>query len=91
MNYFLQNSSKAKRRKEFQGNDLPSFRDQVLYAAIPDLCLSLFGKNEASELDEGQRQELVRQLRRRFSADIHQIARITSLSMEDVARLLDTP
>lgn len=91
MNYFLQNSSKAKRRKEFQGNDLPSFRDQVLYAAIPDLCRSLFGRNEASELDEGQRQELVRQLRRRFSADVHQIARITSLPMEDVARLLDTP
>ena len=91
MNYFLQNSSKAKRRKEFQENDLPSFRDQVLYAAMPDLCRSLFGRNEASELDEGQRQELVRQIRRRFSADVHQIARITSLPMEDVARLLDTP
>ena len=91
MNYFLQNSSKAKRRQEFQGNDLPSFRDQVLYAAIPDLCRSFFGKSEVSALDENQRQELVRQLRRRFSADVHQIARVTSLRIEDVARFLDAP
>ena len=91
MNFFLQNSSKAKRRREFQGNDLPSFRDQVLYAAIPDLCQSLFGRSSASELDTKQRTELVRQLRRRFSADIHQIVRVTSFSMEEVARFLDTP
>ena len=91
MNYYLQNSSKAKRRQEFQGNELPSFRDQVLYAALPDLCRSLFGKNDVSELNEEQRQELVRQLRRRFSADIHQIVRITSFPMKDVARYLDAP
>ena len=91
MNYFLQNSSKAKRRQEFQGNDLPSFRDQVLYAALPDICRSLFGKSNASELNEDERQELVRQFRRRFSADIHQIVRVTSFSMKDVARYLDAP
>lgn len=91
MNYFFQNSSKAKRRQEFQGNDLPSFRDQVLYAALPDLCRSLFSKNGASELNENERQELVRQLRRRFSADIHQIVRVTAFSMKDVARYLDAP
>ena len=91
MNYFLQNSSKAKRRREFQGNDLPSFRDQVLYAALPDLCQSLFGRSTVPELDIEQRTELVRQLRRRFSADIHQIVRVTSFSMEEVARFLDTP
>jgi REP element-mobilizing transposase RayT len=91
MNYYLQNSSKAKRRRELQENELPSFRDQVLYAAIPDLCRSLFGKNDASDLEYGQRQELVRQIRRRFSADIHQIVRVTSFSMEDVARYLDAP
>ena len=91
MNYFFQNSSKAKRRQEFQGNDLPSFRDQVLYAALPDLCRSLFGKNNASELNGDERQELVRQLRRRFSADIHQIVRVTAFSKRDVARYLDAP
>jgi len=91
MNFYLQNSSKAKLRLEFQGKELPSFRDQVLYAALPDLCRSLFGKSNVSELNEEQRQELVRQFRRRFSADIHQIVRITSFPMKDVARYLDAP
>ena len=91
MNFFLQNSSKAKRRKEFRGNDLPSFRDQVLYAAIPDLCQSLFGRNTVSDLDLEQKTELIRQLRRRFGSDVRQIARVTSLPMEEAARLLDAP
>ena len=91
MNFFLQNSSKAKRRQEFQGNDMPSFRDQVLYAAIPDLCQSLFGRNSVSELDTEQKTELVRQLRRRFGSDVRQIARVTSLPLEETARLLDAP
>jgi len=91
MNFFLQNSSKARRRQEFRGNELPSFRDQVLYAAIPDLCQSLFGRNTVSDLDQEQKTELVRQLRRRFSSDVRQIARVTSLPMEEAARLLDAP
>ena len=91
MHFFLQNSSKAKRRQEFQGNDLPSFRDQVLYAAIPDLCQSLFGRHSVSDLDMEQKTELVRQLRRRFGSDVRQIARVTSLPVEEAARLLDAP
>lgn len=91
MNFFLQNSSKGKRRQEFKGNDLPSFRDQVLYAAIPDLCQSLFGRSSASDLDSEQMLELVRQLRRRFGSDVRQIARVTSLPLEEAARLLDAP
>ena len=91
MNYYLQNSSKAKRRQEFKVKNLPSFRDQVLYAALPDLCRSLFGKDGTSGLEENQRCELVRQFRRRFCADIHQIARITSFTMTDIARYMDSP
>ena len=91
MDYFLRNSSKGKRREEFKGNDLPSFRDQVLYAAIPDLCRSLFGHSCASELDGKQTTELVRQLRRRFSADVRQIARVISVRPEVAARMLDAP
>ena len=91
MSYFLQNSSKARRRREFQGDELPSFRDQVLYAALPDLCRSLFGKGDASELVGKQRQELVGQIRRRFSADIHQIVRVTSIPMGEVSKFLDAP
>ena len=89
MDFFLRNSSKAKRRQEFQGSDLPSFRDQVLYAAIPDLCQSMFGCIGISDLDTKQTTELVRQLRRRFSADVRQIARVASLPMEEAARMLD--
>lgn len=91
MNYFLQNSSKARRRQEFKGNELPSFRDQVLYSVLPDLCQSLFGRYSVSELDLEQRSELVRQFRRRFSADVRQIARVTSIPLEDVVRSLDAP
>ncbi len=89
MDFFLRNSSKAKRRQEFQGNDIPSFRDQVLYAAISDLCQSMFGCAGISNLDMKQTTELVRQLRRRFSADVRQIARVASLPMEEAARMLD--
>lgn len=91
MDFFLRNSSKAKRREEFKGNDLPSFRDQVLYAALPDFCQSLFGVIGISDLDTKQTTELVRQLRRRFNADVRQIARVISLNMEEVARMLDAP
>lgn len=91
MDYFLRSSSKAKKREEFKGNELPSFRDQVLYTALPDLCRTLFGKNVVSELNGEQRLELIRQLSRRFSADVRQIARVTSIPMEDVARMMDQP
>ena len=91
MDFFLRNSSKVKRRKEFKGNELPSFRDQVLYTALPDLCRTLFGKDIVPELNDEQRLELVRQLSRRFSADVRQIARVISIPVEDVARMMDQP
>ena len=42
MNYFLNNSSKAKARMNQQEAALPSFRDQTIISAIPELCRSLF-------------------------------------------------
>ena len=91
MEFFFRNTSKAKRREEFNGNSLPSFRDQVLYAAIPDICRTLFGQNGVTELNQEQRVELVRQLIRRFSSDVRQIARVISIPAEEVARLMDLP
>ena len=70
MQYFLQSSSKAKRVLDRIEKDLPAFRDQVILAAIPDLCHSLFQKRSIEELDIQQRTELARQIRYRFSADI---------------------
>ena len=91
MYYFLQNSSKSKRKDEFKGNYLPAFRDQVLISAIPDICRTVYGRNAVSELEEGECAELVKQLRRRFSADYRQVARVTSIPENEVVRLLDVP
>ena len=42
MNFFLHQSSKAKRRLESDDKTSPAFRDQSILLAIPDLCSSLF-------------------------------------------------
>ncbi|MCR5070789.1 MAG: hypothetical protein K6A62_02530, partial [Bacteroidales bacterium] len=68
---------------------LPSFRDQAILAALPDLCLSLFREREVQALTDNQQAVLVEQIRRRFSADINQIARVTGLSHEKLVRYFD--
>ena len=89
MNYFLRNSSKAKQRLSKKDENLPAFRDQVIRAAIPDLCRSLFGKESVEELTENQLVELMRQVRFRFASNVNQIARVTGMSYERAAELLD--
>ena len=88
MLYFLQNSSKAKRRLSAE-SDAPAFRDQVIVAAIPDLCQSLFRKPNLAALSEADLTELLKQLRYRFSANVNQLARTTGLPYQKVALLLD--
>lgn len=90
MNYYLQNSSKAKRQAEFGEGDAPSFRDQVLSAAAQDLCRSTFHCGRIAELNETRKGELLRQLRYRFSANPAQMARVCGLPYEEVTKLLDT-
>ena len=90
LNYFLMNSSKAKRRLEVSGKGLPSFKDQVILAAVPDICMSVFRKKYTSELDPEETVELIRQVRRRFSADISQIARVLGIPYSQVARMLES-
>lgn len=89
MDYYLRNSSKAKRRLALREEGLPSFRDQIILAAIPDLCQTIFHKWGIGELGEEQRSALVSQIRRRFSADVNQIARVTGIPYSDVARMLE--
>ncbi|MBR4443866.1 MAG: transposase [Clostridia bacterium] len=89
MNYFLQNSSKAKKRLASQDSEAPSFRDQVLLSAIPDLCQSYFKKRSPVELSEEEMSELLKQLRFRFSSNVDQLARVVGLSYEKVVALLD--
>lgn len=88
MNYFLQNSSKAKKRLEMDEN-LPAFRDQTILAALSDLCMSLFQKKSFQHLAADEKSEFARQIRFRFSADPTQIARVCRISYAEAARLLD--
>ena len=88
MNYFLQNSSKAKRHLSADVT-APSFRDQIILSAIPDLCQSLFRKSSLSALTENEQAELLKQLRFRFSSHANQLARVTGLSYDKVTELLD--
>ena len=85
MTYFLNNSSKAKRVKE-----APSFKDQIIGAAIQDLLVYLFRKHSITGLDDRQKSELFRQVKFRFSADPAQIARVSGESYEKVCELLDS-
>ena len=88
LNYFLNTSSKARKRPE-TGEDLPAFKDQTILQALPDLCRSLFSKGSFNELTESEQREMIRQLRFRFSANVNQAARVCGLTYDAAARLLD--
>lgn len=88
MNFFLQNSSKAKRRISSDEADPPSFRDQLVYSAIPDLCHSLFKKTTLAALTGDELAELLKQLRYRFSSNANQLMRVTGLTYAQVTELL---
>lgn len=90
MNYFYSSSSKARKRIESSEGNLPSFRDQIIMAAVPDLCRTLFQKGGFDQLVTAERSELLRQLRFRFSADVRQMARVCGLTYAETARLLDS-
>jgi len=87
LHYFLRTSSKARLRIE--GNAAPAFRDQLILEAGNDLCQTLFRVREMSELRPEQKGELLRQLARRFSADINQLCRVTEIPYSEAARMLD--
>ena len=89
MNYFLQSSSKAKQRLDTGEQSLPTFKDQIIVSALPDLCWSLFRKQGVAELSQDQLLELMRQLRFRLAANVNQIARVTGMSYEEAADFLD--
>ena len=89
MNYFLNSSSKARKKLETDDN-LPAFRDQIILAALPDLLRSLFGKETFVALSEHEQAEFMRQIRFRFSADVHQVARVCGLSYADATRIIDS-
>ena len=87
-NYFLLNSSKAKLRLQTDIT-IPSFRDQTIIASIPDLCQSMFHKMSIQQLTQAQKSELLKQLQRRFSADLGQLARVTGIPYPEAAELME--
>ena len=89
MDYFLKNSSKAKKRLESDEKGSPAFRDQIVLAAIPDLCNSLFRKSSVNELSDEEQTELLKQLRFRFSSNVNQLGRVTGLPYKKVTDLLN--
>jgi hypothetical protein len=89
MNYFLNSSSKARKRLEMGEEKLPSFRDQIILAALPDLYRSLFQKDSFDQLRPDEQTEFIRQIRFRFSADINQIARVCGLTYAEAAQMID--
>ena len=89
MRYFLLNSSKSKLARGFDTAVLPSFKDQTILAAIPDLCHSLFGKATIAELSEQQCRRLVGELYRRLCASPAQICRILGLPAKVISEILD--
>ena len=58
MNVFMHNSSKAKRAMSRLDMNLPSFRDQTIVAALPDLCQSLFRERNVLALSWEQQAAL---------------------------------
>lgn len=90
MQYFLNSSSKARKRLEAEDEKRPAFRDQVILGAIPDLLRSLFQKSVFGALSIQEQAEALRQIRFRFSAGVHQAARVCGISYAEAAKLLDT-
>ena len=90
MQYFLGSSSKARKRLEAEDANMPAFRDQVILGAMPDLLQSLFQKSSFRALSAQEQAEAIRQVRFRFSAGVHQAARVCGITYADAARLLDT-
>ncbi|MBR0111999.1 MAG: hypothetical protein IJM00_07140 [Bacteroidales bacterium] len=91
MLYFLKWSSKARKFLGDNAPEYPNFRDQILVAAISDLCHSLFRKESISDLNDQQLAELLRQLRFRFSSYAEQLARVCGIPYTRVTTLLDAP
>ena len=88
LGYFLKTSSKARSRLEKEA--LPSFRDQNILSACEDLCHSLFRVDRMENLEREQKAEMLRQLGRRFSADLNQVCRVTGIPYEEAAKMLDS-
>lgn len=88
LNYFLNNSSKARKVLELENGMLPSFQDKCLVIMTRDICASLFRKTELSDLTDREKKRLVYELHRRSGADLKQLSRVLEMSPAYVAEIL---
>ncbi|MBR5700647.1 MAG: transposase [Bacteroidales bacterium] len=88
LNYFLNNSSKARKVLESENGMLPSFQDKCLVIMTRDICASLFRKTELSDLTDREKKRLVYELHRRSGADLKQLSRVLEMSPAYVAEIL---
>ena len=86
MNYFLNSSSKAKKALSQDG---VSFRDQIMQEALKDMQVSL-GKKRPEDLSKEEQAVIIKQLRWRFNADVHQISRVSGYSYSEVTEMLNS-
>ena len=80
-------SSKVRQMGEEEGGT--SFRDQTISGAVADYCYTTFQKRNLQELTEPETRRLVREFRRRFSADVFQLARVLGLPRDRIVGYLD--
>ncbi len=88
--YFLNSSSKAKKRLENDPGGIMNFSDEMMVMAVKEMCRSLFQKKGFTELGPEQKVEVIYQMRTRFKCDPRQIARLTSVPSEQVIQILDS-
>lgn len=85
MEYFLMSSSKA--RLDGTPAPLPTFRDQNIAGLAKDIALSLFRKEGIADLEPGERDRLILEVRRRTGADVKQLSRVLGISPKEIASI----
>jgi len=87
LDFFQHNSSKVRQMDETEGST--SFRDQTISGAVGDYCYTTFQKRNIQELTDSETRRLVQEFRRRFSADVFQLARVLGFPRDRIAGYLD--
>jgi hypothetical protein len=88
MNFFLINSSKAKKAMETWEEIHPSFRDQTLIHVMRDIYSSILKKSSWEELTESEKERLVYEMRRRLSPDPVQLSRVLGVRPDELAKII---
>ena len=88
-NFFLMNSSKVRDKLGDRPSTVPIFSDQSILKAAEDLSRSMYGARCTKALTADQLSNVLRQLRRRFSSNAEQLARVTRLDARAIADMLE--